>query len=96
MERLKFSWHKAKPQKMEQRQRSDDRYHTRRWQKLSKMIRERDVFCQECLKVGKYSKAEVCDHVIPIAKHPDFWDVKNLQGLCKKCNIIKGNKDKKI
>ncbi|MFR1749451.1 MAG: HNH endonuclease signature motif containing protein [Parabacteroides distasonis] len=49
-----------------------------------------------CLGKGALVPSEVVDHVIPIAICADFWDQDNWQALCKKCNIAKGNKDKKI
>nr|DAP90113.1 MAG TPA: HNH endonuclease [Caudoviricetes sp.] len=36
------------------------------------------------------------DHIIPVAVCSDFWDKTNWQALCRKCNIEKGNKDKRL
>ena len=95
MERVKFSWHKKADKSQNERPRSDNRYHTSRWYRLSKRIRDRDYFCQRCFKKGRIAKSEVCDHIIPSWVYDDFWDEKNLQGLCRRCNIIKGNEDKR-
>ena len=40
--------------------------------------------------------SEVVDHIVPVALCDDFWDRSNWQALCRKCNIEKGNKDKKL
>lgn len=78
------------------RARSDDRYHTARWTRESKAFRESHPLCEMCLEKGALVPSEVVDHVIPIAICADFWDQDNWQALCKKCNIAKGNKDKKV
>ena len=77
------------------RPRSDARYHTWRWTKESKAFRDAHPLCENCLKKGLYVPSEVVDHIIPIAIH-DFWDESNWQALCAKCNVAKGNRDKKI
>ena len=79
---------------MSNRKRSDDNYHTRRWTKLSKAFREEHPLCAECERKGTITPTEVVDHIIPVGHH-DFWDSDNWQSLCRKCNIIKGNKDKR-
>ena len=40
--------------------------------------------------------SEVVDHIIPVAVCSDFWDKTNWQALWRKCNIEKGNKDKRL
>lgn len=80
--------------KMEGRERSDELYHSRRWTKLSKAFRSEHPLCVECERKGIITPSEVTDHIIPIGYH-DFWDQANWQALCRKCNIIKGNRDKK-
>lgn len=78
------------------REKSDDRYHTWRWAKESKAFREDHPLCVMCLEKGIYTPSEVVDHIIPVAVCKDFWDSSNWQALCKKCNAVKGNKDKKL
>ena len=85
-----------RPQKMEDRPRSDDRYHTNRWTRESRAFRMAHPLCEECLKRGIYQESQVVDHIIPVAVCEDFWDQSNWQALCRKCNIKKGNKDKKL
>ncbi len=80
--------------KMEERERSDELYHTRRWTKLSKVFRTEHPLCAECERKGIITPSEVTDHIIPVGLC-DFWEQTNWQALCRKCNIIKGNRDKK-
>lgn len=83
-------------EKMENRRRSDNLYHTYRWTKASRVFRELHPLCESCKQKGVVQLAEVVDHIIPYPVCRDFFDEKNWQSLCKKCNIEKGNKDKKI
>lgn len=82
------------------RQRSDPRYHTARWTKLSSMLRRTPEFtmCAECQKKGLMVPAEVIDHIKPafLCTDEEFYDRKNLQPLCKKCNHAKGQRDKRL
>lgn len=79
---------------MQGRKRSADAYHTWRWTKLSRAYRAAHPLCEECLRQGIYTPAEVVDHIIPVALCDDFWDETNWQSLCQRCNIAKGNRDK--
>lgn len=83
-------------QKMEDRPRSRDEYHTARWTRESRVFREDHPLCEICWKQGIITPSEVVDHIIPVAICQDFWDKRNWQALCKKCNIKKGNQDKKL
>jgi 5-methylcytosine-specific restriction protein A len=94
MQKLRHKWHDNKPEEKE-REHSDPRYHTSRWTKLSRKIRERDPFCVECLAKGIYKPSEVCDHIIPAQLVEDFYDESNLRGVCKECNMKKGNREDK-
>lgn len=93
-------WQVSKPgapvKKMENRVRSRSEYHTYRWTKESKVFRESNPLCELCASRGIASPAEVVDHIIPIAVCNDFWDKSNWQSLCRKCNIEKGNRDKRL
>ena len=82
--------------KMEDRKRSRDEYHTWRWTKLSRAFRESHPLCEQCRRRGVITPAEVVDHIIPVEVCADFWDQTNWQSLCRKCNIEKGNKDKRM
>jgi len=85
-----------KPTKMEGRKRSIKEYHTARWTKESAAFKQSHPVCERCRKKGIIRASEVTDHVIPVEIYHDFWDHSNWQGLCKTCNIEKGNEDKKL
>ena len=81
---------------MEERPRSRNEYHSRRWTVLSRTFRDAHPYCQRCMDKGILTPSEVTDHVIPVEIHHSFWDKTNWQALCKRCNIEKGNEDKKL
>lgn len=87
----------SRAQRMEERPRSSDLYHTSRWTRLSRAFRAEHPICAQCLKEGRYTPAEVVDHIIPfpICGESGFYDRNNLQSLCQLHNIEKGNRDKK-
>lgn len=65
------------------------------WRKFSKAYRQRNFFCEECLKDGKYNseKLEV-DHIIPLCQAPHLkFEESNLQVLCKSCHAKKTCKE---
>lgn len=76
--------------------RSDPRYHTAAWTRLSKAYRQAHPLCEMCAKRGITTPSEVVDHIIPVALCDDFFDESNWQALCRKCNIEKGNRDKRL
>ena len=82
--------------RMEGRPRSREEYHTARWTRESRAFREAHPLCEACLKKGLAVPSEVVDHVVPAAVCGDFWDKGNWQALCRKCNIEKGNRDKRL
>ena len=95
--RVRMYWLDAgrTPGEKKERPKSAARYHTSRWIRASRAFRAAHPLCAECLKKGIYTPSQVVDHIIPIAICADFWDESNWQALCKRCNMIKGNKDKK-
>lgn len=96
--RKRLYGYKSQPtgKRMENRNRSRDEYHTARWTRESRLFREANPLCARCKEKGLLVPSQVTDHIIPIEIHNDFWDKKNWQPLCTKCNIIKGNEDKKL
>jgi len=97
---MKLPWDANRParqQHMENRPKSSDLYHTYYWTRLSRAFRAEHPLCAQCLKEGRYTPAEVVDHITPypICGDSGFFDRDNLQALCGQCNIAKGNKDKK-
>ena len=58
-----------------------------RWRKHSKLFLSRNPLCKYCLQVGKTTRSEVTDHIIPHKGDSGlFWDYKNHQPLCKACH----------
>ena len=96
---MKLPWDATEPMKGGKyvRVRSNQLYHTRKWTRLAKAFKQSHPLCEECAKNGIIRAAEVIDHIVPFPICKDyFFDVKNLQALCRKCNIAKGNRDKKV
>ncbi len=61
-------------------------YGTRRWKRLRRLILDRDGWrCQSC---GKAGRLEV-DHILALHFGGDFWDMGNLQALCRNCHFAK-------
>lgn len=55
-----------------------------RWQKSSKAYLQSHPLCVECVKLGRYTKATVVDHIVPHRGDQKlFWDQSNWQALCK-------------
>ena len=94
---MKLAWDiPSPPREKYTRRRSDDPYHTYRWTKLSRAWRTAHPLCAECQRKGIIKPAQVVDHIIPWPVCGDFFDTTNFQSLCEECNVLKGNRDKKI
>lgn len=70
------------------------------WKKIKEKIRDRDDWtCQRCGKYSDKEKSEIyppnlhVDHIKPVSKGGNKFDPKNLQLLCKQCNLSKGAKE---
>lgn len=65
-----------------------DIYHSTRWRKLRKQILLRDDYlCLHCLEEGKYTQADVVDHITELRDDiTKAYDDKNLQSLCHECH----------
>ena len=58
-----------------------------RWQKASKAFLHAHPLCAECERHGKYTRAEVVDHIVPHRGNMKlFWNRDNWQPLCKQCH----------
>ena len=69
------------------RQERADLYATPRWQAIRRAVLEDRPFCAACLAMGKYTPAQVVDHITPHRGDRDlFFDPTNLQPLCKVCH----------
>ena len=64
--------------------------HTWRYVKMRKRFLAEHPLCAECERQGVVTPAQELDHIIPVEKAPElFWDVENLQGLCKRDHLEK-------
>lgn len=77
------------------RERSDGPYHSWRWTRLSRAFRASHPICAECERAGRIVPSTCVDHIVPWPICEDFFDEKNLQALCDRCNMVKGNRDKR-
>ena len=65
-------------------------YDTEEWMITSEFIKK--LYGRKCMKCGQTKGEMHCDHIIPrsIKDHLSL-EPRNLQVLCKKCNMEKGN-----
>ena len=62
-------------------------YKTARWARLRQSVLDADPLCRYCLRQEIVEEADVVDHVRPHkGDEALFWDVDNLQPLCKSCH----------
>ena len=60
--------------------------HRRRWAIVRRAVFERDNWrCVECGRAGRLE----CDHITPLQRGGDPWDMANLQTPCRTCHIEK-------
>ena len=59
---------------------------TLRWARVRRATFDRDGWrCVRCSRAGRLE----CDHVVPLDRGGDPWDLANLQTLCRRCHIEK-------
>lgn len=69
-----------------------DFYSTDRWKFISNKVK--NLYGRVCMKCGQEKGSMHADHILPRSLYPSFeFDIKNIQVLCKKCNLEKGNKE---
>lgn len=60
-----------------------ERGYSTRWDKVSRVHRQRNPLCRGCVAMGRVGAAEVTDHVIPHrGDEARFWSAANLQSAC--------------
>ena len=69
-------------------------YQSTPWRKLRALKLEQEPMCEECLKAGRLTPAQMVDHIVPINKGGTSLDIENLQSLCNACHARKSAKDK--
>ena len=69
-------------------------YNSRAWAALRREVLMEQPFCAVCLAEGRYTPAQVVDHITPHRGDARmFFDKGNLQPLCKRCHDIKTAKE---
>ena len=77
------------------REKSQAPYYTNRWHRLARAFLDAHPLCEECKRNGIIKEAQCVDHIDPWPICEDyFYDTKNLQALCFRCNNLKGQRDK--
>lgn len=62
-------------------------YKTSAWQKLRRKVLARDPLCKFCAKKGIVTAGNTVDHIKPHrGKMELFFEITNLQTLCKSCH----------
>ena len=69
-------------------------YQSRVWRRLREMQLSEQPLCEECLRQGRQTPAQMVDHIVPINKGGAPLERENLQSLCNACHARKSAKDK--
>lgn len=65
-------------------------YHTAAWARLRYLVLARDPICKDPQKTECHRPSTVADHIKDHRGDPKlFYDLANLQGLCKECHNAK-------
>ena len=69
-------------------------YKTKYWQQLRQQVLNKQPLCVECLKAKRITPATVVDHIKPHKGNEKlFYNLKNLQSMCKSCHDRKTTKE---
>ena len=65
-------------------------YQSMRWeQKRAEILRRDRGACQECKKLGRYSKASTVHHVVHLKESPELaLTDSNLESVCRDCHEL--------
>jgi 5-methylcytosine-specific restriction endonuclease McrA len=61
---------------------------SKKWKDLRLRVLARDGRCCYLCQ----GEADQVDHIVPRTKMGDMWDMDNLAAVCRRCNLLKGNK----
>ena len=65
-------------------------YKDPKWKALRRTVLSANPLCVECQKYSRLTAAKEVDHIVAHKGDPNlFFDLKNLQGLCKRCHSSK-------
>ena len=70
-------------------------YRSTAWRKLRAVKLAQQPLCEECLKQGRHTPAQMVDHIRPINKGGAALDLSNLQSLCHACHNSKSARERK-
>lgn len=62
-----------------------ERYHSPAWNKIRKMKLNKDPLCEECMEAGRYTKATLVHHRLPLSEGGGN-NPENLESLCAACH----------
>lgn len=69
-------------------------YHTPQWRRMRNLAIARDRgLCQECLRNGRTTAFSDVDHIESHFRGGKFFDLDNLQCLCKSCHDTKTKRE---
>lgn len=69
-------------------------YQSTAWRKLRAVKLQQQPLCEECLKSGRPTPAQMVDHIRPINKGGASLDLANLQSLCNSCHNRKSGQER--
>jgi len=78
------------------RSQDDKRYQSARWKSVRKVVLHDAPTCPTCMNLGRVNSAAHVDHVkLHDTDGIDFYDVRNLWGLCVSCHSTKSSLEAK-
>ena len=83
---LKAKKKKADAEYNKSRPAAHDFYDSTAWRKLRAMYRRAHPLCEQCLREGRTTPANVVDHIVEIEDGGALLDPENLQALCYACH----------
>ena len=63
------------------------------WRRIRADHLRRHPLCVACQRKDQLTTASILDHIIPVREGADFFDVTNLQGLCRTCHYRKSARE---
>ena len=83
--------HKAQAAKLDHNTRGSSRQrgYDSRWDAVRKIKLSKNPLCEECLKEGRVTRADLVHHIIPVDKDPSLILVMdNLMSVCNHCHQV--------
>ena len=70
-------------------------YQSTAWRKLRAIKLHQQPLCEECLRRGAMTPAQMVDHIRPINEGGAALDLRNLQSLCNSCHNRKSARERR-